>query len=149
MAVVARRQPPEKHHSQPPFSPSLQGGAAAATPKTTTASMHTDMPDIHLIEQKGNIWKVKDTTDEWESGYWVVAEATAAKLVGGDLYLHSKQAEPSHFGGTILGFRVQPDGEVAGRFIFRFKATINHRGVLAGQDGWGNEKKLVGVKSAA
>jgi hypothetical protein len=107
------------------------------------------MPAIHLIEQKGNVWKVKGTADEWESGYRVVAEDTASKLVGGDLYLHSKQAEPSHFGGTILSYRVQVDGDLAGRYIFRVRTTVKHRGVLAGREGWGNEKKLVGVKGAA
>jgi hypothetical protein len=107
------------------------------------------MATIHLIEQKGNVWKVQGTTDEWESGYWVVAEETAAKLVGGNLYLHSAQAEPSHFGGAILGYRIQDGGPVSGRYIFRIRATVAHRGVQAGRAGWGNEKKLVGIKSAA
>ena len=107
------------------------------------------MPAIHLVERLGNTWKVQGTTDEWESGYWVVAPETAQKLVGGDLFLHSGQAEPSHFGGTILGFRVQSGGATDGRIIFRIRATVAHRGVSAGRAGWGNEKKLVGVKNAA
>jgi hypothetical protein len=105
------------------------------------------MAAIHLIEQKGNVWKVQGTTDEWESGYWVVSAETAERLKGGDLYLHSAQAEPSHFGGAILGYRIQEQGPVSGRYIFRIRATGAHRGVLAGRAGWGNEKKLVGVKS--
>lgn len=107
------------------------------------------MATIHLIEQKGNVWKVQGTTDEWESGFWVVAEDTAAKLVGGDLYLHSAQAEPSHFGGAILGYRVQDGGPVSGRYIFRLRPTAAHRGVEAGRSGWGNEKKLVGIKNSS
>ena len=107
------------------------------------------MPAIHFVEQKGNVWKVKDSSDEWESGYWVVGLETAQKLIGGDLYLHSKQSEPSHFGGTVLGYRVQPEGKVAGRLIFRIRASARHRGVLAGREGWGNEKKIVGTKGEA
>jgi hypothetical protein len=107
------------------------------------------MAAIHLIEQKGNIWKVQGSPGEWESGYWVVAQENAANLIGGDLYLHSGQADPSHFGGTLLGCRVQSEGALSGRYIFRIHATVAHRGVHAGRTGWGNEKKLVGIKSQA
>ena len=100
------------------------------------------MAAIHLVELKGNVWKVPDTPGEWESAYWKVGEATAAKLIGGDLYLHTAHAAPSHFGGKLLSYRVQPDGETAGRYIFRFRFTEAHRGVKAGRDGWGMEKKL-------
>lgn len=104
------------------------------------------MARIHFVERKNNVTKVAGTTDEWESGYWVVGEETAQALVGGDLYLHEKQDSPSHFGGTILAYRVfrdanQPD--IDGRLIFRIRATVAHRGVRAGRDGWGNEKKIV------
>lgn len=103
------------------------------------------MPSIHFVERKNNVHKVQGTTDEWESGYWVVSRETADRLVGGDLYLHQKQDMASHFGGVILGWRAiddpdQPD--VHGRLIFRIRATPQHRGIKVGPDGWGNEKKL-------
>ena len=104
------------------------------------------MVALHLIERKANVRRVPDSPGEWESGYWVVGQDTAARLVGGDLYLHSHQGEPSHFGGTILAFRVHhdpSDPEIHGRLVFRIKASVAHKGVLAGREHWGNEKKIV------
>ena len=101
------------------------------------------MPAIHLVERKNNVWKLSDSPGEWESGYWVVAEETAARLVGADLYLHSTQGEPSHFGGRILGWRVHRDGsEIDGRIVFRIQPSVSHKGITTGREGWGNEKKL-------
>lgn len=104
------------------------------------------MASIHFVERKNNVTKVAGTADEWESGYWVVGEETAQGLVGGDLYLHEKQDSPSHFGGTILSYRVLRDArqpDIQGRLIFRIRATVAHRGVSTEREGWGNEKKIV------
>ena len=101
------------------------------------------MPQIHFIERLRNISRIPGTNDEYESGYWVVSTSTAEKLKGGDIYLHESQAESSYFGGTILGYRVQQGGELDGRLIFHFKVTPAHRGIRAGREGWGNEKKIV------
>lgn len=104
------------------------------------------MAAIHFIERKVNVRRVPDSQGEWESGYWVVALDTAARLIGGDLYLHSRQDEQSHFGGEILSFRVHRDPndpEIDGRLVFRIKASQKYKNVSAGQDGWGNEKKIV------
>ncbi|MEY4979787.1 MAG: hypothetical protein RLZZ352_2057 [Pseudomonadota bacterium] len=103
------------------------------------------MPSIHFVERIGNTWKVPNPTmqHEYESGYWVVGEETAQKLVGGDLYLHDRQNEPSRFGGKILGYRVHKGGTEDGRVIFRFQATSNHRDLKTPREGWGNEKKIV------
>lgn len=104
------------------------------------------MAVIHLIERKGNVWRLADSPGDWESGYWVVGQDTADRLVGANLYLHSNQGAPSHFGGVILSFRVHHDpnnSEIDGRLVFRIKASPTHKGVLAGREGWGNEKKIV------
>src|SRR5262245_58234331 len=99
------------------------------------------MPTIHLVERKGNVSKTGD--GQWKSGYWVVASETAERLVGGDLYLHTGPAVPSHFGGRIVGWRIYRDGsEIDGRIVFRLAATPQHKGVAAGRNGWGNEKKI-------
>jgi len=98
---------------------------------------------IHLIENLGLIEPLPGAVDEHESGYWAVTEARAASLVGGDIYFHRKQAEPSYLGGQILGFRVQGDGQYVGRVIFRFRADPTYSGVSAGADGWAMEKKIV------
>lgn len=102
------------------------------------------MPSVHFVEHKNNIHRIPDTPGEWESGYWVIAEETAQRLIGGDLYLHSGQNEPSHFGGKIVAFRIHRDGsEIDGRIVFRIRPTIEYKGVVTGREGWGNEKKLV------
>jgi hypothetical protein len=104
------------------------------------------MAEIHFVERKNNVARVPNTADEWESGFWVVAESTAQQLIGGDLYLHSGQTKPSHFGGKILSYRVHREGsgsEIDGRLVFRIKSSAVHKGVLTGREGWGNEKKIV------
>jgi hypothetical protein len=102
------------------------------------------MPTIHLVERLGNVHRIDRDRNEWESGYWVVGEETAQRLVGGDIYLHDGQNEPSHFGGTILGYRIHRGGDVDGRIVFRFQASVSHKGVMTDREGWGNEKKIVG-----
>ena len=103
---------------------------------------------IHLIVKKhsetGERLGLK-TLDEniHESGSWVVTEEVAKSLVGGDIYLHEKQQEPSYFGGKILDYRVEAEGENIGRVIFRFEYTREHKNFPAGSGGWGNEKKIV------
>lgn len=102
------------------------------------------MPAIHFVERMNNIRRLPGADGEWESGYWSVTENTAQRLIGADLYLHTRQAEPSHFGGKILGFHVHRDqSDIDGRIVFRIKPTIGHKGVVAGREGWGNEKKIV------
>lgn len=101
------------------------------------------MSKIHFIEREGRFERVPKSPDEWESGYWKLTAANAASLVGGDVYFHSAQKDPSHFGGAILGSRVQIDGPFAGKTVLRFRYTKKHRGVRAGVGGWGVERKIV------
>ena len=101
------------------------------------------MPSIHLIERHNNIIQILNSPNEWESGDWVVADKTAALLVGGNIYFHTGQTEASHFGGEILSYRVHCGGTVDGRKVFRFRASQRHKGVVAAREGWGTEKKLV------
>ena len=102
------------------------------------------MGTIHLIERLGNMERIDKEKNEWESGEWAVSEETAQKLVGGNLYLHHGQDKASHFGGKILSFRVLPDSLAnAGRIVFQFLPSMEYKNVKAGQDGWGNEKKIV------
>lgn len=102
------------------------------------------MASIHLVERLNNVRKISTDPLVWESGYWVVAQETAERLIGGDLYLHTGQLDASHFGGSILDYRVHEDGtELDGRLVFRIAPTPAHKGVSTGREGWGNEKKFV------
>lgn len=105
------------------------------------------MPAIHFIETKNEIRQVPDTRDEWFSGNWHVSVQVAEKLIGGDFYVHWKQAAPSHHGGTILGFHLV---EVTGvsRVVFRYRFTPRHRGVYR-RSGWGRVMALDLVDSTA
>ncbi len=88
-------------------------------------------PRIHFIENFGNVWPLPNSK-EWESGYWWrVGRANADALIGGHLYLHSAQTASSHHGGIITGYRIQHDGEFEGRYVFRFRPTNQHIGVMA------------------
>ena len=66
------------------------------------------MTAIHFIERSDNVRKMDSRKNEWESGFWAVTEETAQKLVGATLYLHRSKHQPSHFGGRILSYRIEP-----------------------------------------
>lgn len=102
------------------------------------------MPSVHFVERKNNVHPIPESLGEWESGYWLIAEETAQRLIGADLYLHSGQSDPSHFGGKIVAFRIhRDDSEIDGRIVFRIKVSPEYKGVKTEHKGWGNEKKIV------
>lgn len=118
-------------------------GSGCLTLDSAWTTLGARMPAIHLIARgRLNVNPARDAEGEWESGNWVVNEATASRLVGGDIYLHEKQSEPSYFGGTILSFRKLADGQDAERIVFRFRFSQAHRGVTTARDGWSQEKKI-------
>ena len=101
------------------------------------------MPAIHLIERKQN-WKcINPELNEWESGYWVVSKKTADQLIGGRIYLHGGQNEPSFCGGTITGYRNASSEPRSKRIIFTFTRDASHEGLVTEKQGWGNEQKRV------
>lgn len=108
--------------------------------------MELTMPRIHVIERLGYIWRLDN--DEWESGFWRLTADRAGLLVNGQMFFHTKQKEPSHFGGVILGCRPATrddarEEEHIGRIIFRIRASNEFKGVKAGSRGWAYEKKIV------
>lgn len=99
---------------------------------------------LHLVEKgihPANLSRVTGTLDQWETGHWWIGETTAASLVGGNIYLHSGQGEPSHTGGEVLSYR--PSGTQSKRKIFRFRVMNQCVGVSTAKKGWGNEKKVI------
>jgi predicted phosphatase len=99
-------------------------------------------PRIHVIERLKNFKKIEGHIHE--SGLWDVPTQKADALVGGDIYFHIKQKEPSYFGGKILSYSIhEVDDEYRGRIIFRFEFSPDHRNVLADAGGWSYEKKIV------
>ena len=100
------------------------------------------MTAIHFVERSDNVRKSEKSRNEWESGYWAVAEDTARKLIGGVLYLHRTKLQASHFGGTILGYRVEQTGAQAGRVVFTLRADAGCKGVKTDGKGWSKDHKI-------
>jgi len=96
---------------------------------------------IHLIEKLNYIKFLND--HEWESGWWAIPEQTAKALIGGLIFFHEEQKKPSHFGGKILDYRIETDGEYEGRILFRFESLQECKNVKTSSDGWSFEKKII------
>ena len=99
--------------------------------------------EIHLIEHLNHFRCVDKAANVWESGWWLVSLSTAEQLVGGYLFLHKGQVEASFFGGLITGFRIETEGEWAGRVVFAFIPRSEAKGVKTPKTGWRMEKKVV------
>ena len=99
--------------------------------------------NIHLVEPLNNFTKLQDNV--WESGCWKVDEGKAKQLVGGGIYFHKTRSEPSFYGGTILGYRVERDGEDQGRIIFKLEHSKSHRNVSTDKSGWSRDIKITGM----
>ena len=101
------------------------------------------MSRVHLIEKKLLVMCVDKEKRYFESGFWAITTKIATKLLGGDLYLHKSQNQPSFFGGKILSFSKINSGIYQGRIVFLIESSISYKEVLAGNDGWSNEKKIL------
>ena len=97
--------------------------------------------NIHLVEPLNHFVKLQD--DEWESGGWKLAEDKAKQLVGGEIYFHKKRAEPSFYGGTILGYRVHQDDEHGGQIVFKLRYSPSCRGLRTDKTGWTKDVKII------
>ncbi|MFB3926413.1 MAG: hypothetical protein ACE14T_10205 [Syntrophales bacterium] len=97
--------------------------------------------NIHLIEVANNFSRLQDKT--WESGWWRLEENVAKQLVGGEIYFHRKKDEPSFYGGTITGYRIEQDGERRGRIVFILQPSNACRNIRTDRQGWSREMKLI------
>jgi hypothetical protein len=101
-------------------------------------------PRVHFIENKRRMHPIPNSSD-WESGYWYrFGGKNAAGLIGGGIYFHTAQTEPSYDGGVITGYHIQPEGEFKGRYIFTYRPALEFVGISAGTGRWTwRYKKLV------
>lgn len=109
--------------------------------------MNDTQPRIHLIEKGGYFKKINDR--EYESGWWAIPEEAANGLIGGLIFFHEGKKLPSFFGGTVLGFRVETEGEHKDRIVFRLESSSDCKGVKADPERWALKRKLAKVKPAA
>ena len=97
--------------------------------------------NIHLIEPLNNFVKLQDKG--WESGWWSIDESKAKELVGGEIYFHKKQQEPSFFGGTITGYRIEQDVQYQGSIVFTLQYNAACRNVKTDKLGWSKKMKII------
>ena len=100
------------------------------------------MSSIHFVERSDNVRKADRTKNEWESGFWAVSEEQAQKLIGASIYLHRTKQQESHFGGTILSYRVEQSGPSAGTVVFTLRADADCKGVKTDRKGWSKDHKI-------
>lgn len=96
---------------------------------------------IHLTLSSNNFKKLKDNM--WECGWWCVDENQAEQLIGHEIYFHKKRMEPSFYGGTIRGYRVDEEGQYQGKTIFKFEYAQECRNITTDRTGWSKEMKII------
>lgn len=97
--------------------------------------------NIHMVEPLNNFVKLPDST--WESGWWSLDESIARELVGGEIYFHKKQMEPSFFGGVITGYRIVRDEQHLGKVVFVLQYKADCRNVRTDKNGWSKKMKII------
>ena len=100
---------------------------------------------IHVVEKGKNGANLRcknRSRQEWETGYWVVGDATAKSLIGGMVYVHDGQNRPSHIGGKIIDI-FHEAGTAKNRRVIRFRKLPSCENIIATKEGWGNERKIV------
>lgn len=96
--------------------------------------------NIHVVEVTNNFTKLDGNL--WESRWWNLDESTAQELVGGEIYFHKKRQEPSFYGGTITGYRVEEEGDSQGKIIFTLRHSQSCRNVRTDKAGWTKDIKI-------
>ncbi len=102
-------------------------------------------PRVHCLENNQRMAPLGQGLPEWESGYWYrFGKKNAEALIGGGIYFHPSQEEPSYSGGIIVSYRIEHEVEFKGRYVFKYLPSIDFVGVSAVTDGWTwRYKKLV------
>jgi hypothetical protein len=97
--------------------------------------------NIHIIEPLNNFVNLRDKG--WESGWWNIDENKAKELVGGEIYFHKKQQEPSFFGGIITGYRIEQNTQYQGKIVFTLQYNAACRNVKTEKLGWSKKMKII------
>jgi len=97
--------------------------------------------NIHMVEPANKFVKLPDS--QWESGWWILDENKARELVGGEIYFHKKQQEPSFFGGIITGYRIEQGESNQGKIVFTLQYNAACRNVKTDKNGWSKRMKII------
>lgn len=92
---------------------------------------------LHLLcRDRLGIRCVDRDQDVYTSEAWAISAAEAAKIIGGRVYFHQTKADPSYFGGDVLGVEpVHGEGSDPERFILRLTAQRDAKGVAWNEAG--------------
>jgi hypothetical protein len=105
------------------------------------------MAAIHLIKKTDGglppIVPVAGAAHTFTSGFWTLSQETARSLIGGQIYFHEHQRDPSFYGGRILDAQQAVDGDYPDKIVFTFLFSADCRGVRTTADGWAQEMKIV------
>lgn len=87
---------------------------------------------IHLISRREGITlhgmsRWPEEPQGYQSCCWLISDEDATNLLGGWVYFHETKADPSGFGGVILGFAPGHD-DLAHRKIIMFRHDRRARG---------------------
>ena len=96
---------------------------------------------IHLVEKLNNFKMINNNI--WESSGWKLNESKAKKLIGGEIYFHKERQEPSFYGGTVKGYRVEQDGRNQGKIVFEFQYHQECRNIRTDRNGWSMKMKII------
>ena len=105
------------------------------------------MPAIHLIKKiEGGLPHIVPLPGEpngYSSGFWTLSEKKARSFLGGKIYFHEHQRDPSLYGGEIVDADLTREGEYRGKIVFKLIFSADCRGVRTSNDGWSQEMKFV------
>lgn len=103
------------------------------------------MKAIHVIQNDPSLtpWPKERGSNTYESGFWKLTPKRARQAVGADMYFHSKQSEPSFFGGRITDYRIKTDPPWRDHIIFTLEASRHFKNKKTSRNGWSNEMKIV------
>jgi len=103
------------------------------------------MPAIHLIKKSEGglppIVPVAGEANTYTSGFWTLSEETARSLVGGQIYFHAHQRDPSFYGGQIVDAHRAVDGAYPDKIVFKFIFSADCKDVRTTSSGWAQEMK--------
>jgi hypothetical protein len=99
----------------------------------------TILLELHFVCKHDNNHR-RFGNQNYESGSWRIADATADEAIGGRIYLHEMQDQAAWRGGTITGWcRCQDDPE---RKIFQYHIDDGNFRIRC-REGWGREKAIL------
>lgn len=101
------------------------------------------MRKVHFIEKHHHYRVLDAARGLYESGDWVFAVKVLVALVGAEIHLHQRQADPSYLAGRVVGWRKVPSTGVFQRYALAFTVDPASAGAVTDRAGWRRERKVV------